>query len=746
MFIPRGVKRKHSNAIYSPDAIKHARPIFVAEPPKSSTLVGESTSNQVDKTVTDNENPQKENKDEKSTQIEKFLSSEHESLVPVVPSDPPLPDEEHDDDEDQEPIKQASIEQRFPLDGEPLCVVCGRYGEYINDTTERDVCSMECKIKDIANYARNPSHDPICQGIAYPQYSIATNVHSKLTAYHDSPEVSMLHPKAIEAMRTAHDITVEGQNVPRPIITFESCQLDATLLENIKAAGFTRPTPVQMQALSVALAGRDMLVSAPTSSGKTLSYLVPMITHCLSLAKMYKTGKNSCPLGLIIAPTRELCAQIESVAKQLAAGLPQMKTALLIGDPGIRQTGFYSATWESDEVMRRACRKHLRNSITVHVGRTKAQPNKHVKQTIMWVEDQSKSKQLMSILRDPKYYEPPILIFVDSKLATELLAQAIRNKCGFNVLAMHGDLSQPERDEVLQQVRQSTCDIIVATGVLARGIDLPNVRMVINYDMANTVDEYIHQVGRAMVTGAKGAHGTKQHTRKQGWAITFINNEHRYLFRGLIQTLMQEYQGEPPRGISADEKRRRLESLFHETKQFYQLKELEKIAPKRQIVVQSVKDVLQSLVDDGLVNMEKIGSSNYFWSYPSAAAQTKRNKVDELQEAIAELEEKNAALEKEIANALSIREPSDMRTEILSHLEKERLVQEKNEQELLRYRECDPAVIRAKDKAARAAKDAANRWTDNVFTIQSHCVDKFGIEKSEFNRNFGISDEFDNIP
>ncbi|KAI8577662.1 hypothetical protein K450DRAFT_177470, partial [Umbelopsis ramanniana AG] len=77
-----------------------------------------------------------------------------------------------------------------------------------------------------------------------------------------------------------------------------------------------------------------------------------------------------------------------------------------------------------------------------------------------------------------------------------------------------------------------------------------------------------------------------------------------------------------PRGISADEKRRRLESLFHETKQFYQLKELEKIAPKRQIVVQSVKDTLQSLVDDGLVNMEKIGSSNYFWSFPSAAAQT----------------------------------------------------------------------------------------------------------------------------
>jgi ATP-dependent RNA helicase DDX59 len=641
MFIPRGVKRKYSNAIYSPEAIKHAKPISFAEPHNASPLVGEFTSNQLEQAATDNEDKQKENKDEQSNQITEVTASEHESSVPVVPNDP---DVEQSDDEDQEPIKQASIEQRFPLNDEPLCVVCGKYGEYISDTTERDVCSMECKLKDIANYARNPAKDPICQGIAYPQYSIATNVHAKLTAYHDSPEVSMLHPKAIEAMRSAHDITVEGQNVPRPITTFESCQLDATLLENIRSAGFKKPTPVQMQALSVALAGRDMLVSAPTSSGKTVSYLVPMITHCLSLAKMYGNAHHSGPLGLIIAPTRELCAQIESVAKQLAAGLPHMKTALLIGgnpipnqvyrlkqgvqilvatpgrmiellnhhksvlklenikmmimdevdimfkmgfneqiarilnslvDPGIRQTCFYSATWESEEVMRRACRKHLRNSITVQVGRTKAQPNKHVKQTIMWVEDQSKSKQLMSILRDPKYYEPPILIFVDSKLATELLAQAIRNKCGFNVLAMHGDLSQPERDEVLQQVRQSTCDIVVATGVLARGIDLQNVRMVINYDMANTVDEYIHQVGRAMVTSAKGAHGTKQHTRKQGWAITFINNvslkkrkgkkkmversfheqrfsrvfhflkqEHRYLFRGLFQTLMQEYQGE----------------------------------------------------------------------------------------------------------------------------------------------------------------------------------------------------------
>lgn len=592
MFIPRGVKRNHSNAVYSPDAVKRAKPIACEPARASNEERAESVS---DLLATKAGDVRDENKDEKEASIqapENHTEIEERSVTVASGNDG------GDADDDQEPIKQASIEQRFPLDGEPVCIVCGRYGEYINDTTDHDVCSIECKHKDTENYARNPTGKPICPGIAFPQYSSATTVHAKLTAYHDSPEVSLLHPKAIEAIRSAHDISVHGQNIPRPITAFENCQLDAALLSNLKQSGFLRPTPIQMQTVPIALAGRDMFASAPTSSGKTVSFLVPIITHCQSLAKMYGNARHSGPLGLVLAPTRELCSQIEDVAKKLAKGLPHMKTALLIGgmpipnqlhrlnqgvqiliatpgriiellnhhssalkmenikmvvldevdimfkmgfneqvgrilnslpDPGIRQTCFYSATWEAEETMRKSCRKHLSNPVHVHVGKSKTQHNKYVKQTFMWVEDQSKSKQLMSILRDPKYFEPPILIFVESKLATELLAQSIRKKCGSNVLAMHGDLSQTDRDAVIQQVRQSDCDIVVATAVLARGIDLQNVRMVINYDMANTVDEYIHQVGRAMVNTSKGSQGQKQHTRKQGWrkqgwAITFINN------------------------------------------------------------------------------------------------------------------------------------------------------------------------------------------------------------------------------
>ncbi|KAJ2964392.1 hypothetical protein NQZ79_g595 [Umbelopsis isabellina] len=164
--------------------------------------------------------------------------------------------------------------------------------------------------------------------------------------------------------------------------------------------------------------------------------------------------------------------------------------------------------------------------------------------------------------------------------------------------------------------------------------------------------------------------------------------------------------------------------------------------------------------------MEKIGSSNYFWSYPSAASQQRKNKIEELEKAVAHLEHSNAALDVEINNARSSREPSELRDMALAELEQEQLLQEQNEKELARYRECDPKILQAKAKAAETAKEGANRWTgtkipvttlleantnktlflDNIFAIQSHCVAKFGIEKSDFNRNFRISDDFDNIP
>ncbi|KAJ1984482.1 Meiotic nuclear division protein 1 [Dimargaris verticillata] len=201
------------------------------------------------------------------------------------------------------------------------------------------------------------------------------------------------------------------------------------------------------------------------------------------------------------------------------------------------------------------------------------------------------------------------------------------------------------------------------------------------------------------------------------------------------------------RGLSYDEKRRRLEDLFYETKDFFQLKELEKIAPKTKgIVAQSVKEVLQSLVDDEIVKGEKIGTSNYFWSFPSAALKSRQRKIDDLETSLNQLIQKNEELQASIAAATDGREDTDERAELLQQLSEIESKHTANKQELDKFRECDPVLLKAKERAANEAKDAANRWTDNIFIIQSYCVNKFGVETADFNKQFGITDDFDNLP
>ncbi|RUS34217.1 meiotic nuclear division protein 1 [Jimgerdemannia flammicorona] len=185
-------------------------------------------------------------------------------------------------------------------------------------------------------------------------------------------------------------------------------------------------------------------------------------------------------------------------------------------------------------------------------------------------------------------------------------------------------------------------------------------------------------------------------------------------------------------GLSTAEKRKRLEGLFHETKEFFQLKELEKIAPKKKgIVTQSVKEVLQSLVDDNLVTTDKIGTSNYFWSFPSTALQTRKCKIDALTDEITKLKSRNAELEQAIQDASGGREETNDRAALLKELAEAESRKKGNLEELQRYRECDPTLLEAKE---------------NIFVIQSYCVKNFGMQRADFNENFAIPDDFDTIP
>ncbi|XP_068961679.1 meiotic nuclear division protein 1 homolog [Petaurus breviceps papuanus] len=175
------------------------------------------------------------------------------------------------------------------------------------------------------------------------------------------------------------------------------------------------------------------------------------------------------------------------------------------------------------------------------------------------------------------------------------------------------------------------------------------------------------------------------------------------------------------KGLSAEEKRTRMMEIFFETKDVFQLKDMEKIAPREKgITAMSVKEVLQSLVDDGMVDSERIGTSNYFWAFPSKALHARKRKLETLS-----TQEERASLSKNLA---SLRQ------------QKEQL-----KAELEKYKDCDPEVVEEMRQATKVAKDAANRWTDNIFTIKSWAKRKFGFEESKIDKNFGIPEDFDYI-
>ncbi|XP_044738117.1 meiotic nuclear division protein 1 homolog [Chrysoperla carnea] len=198
--------------------------------------------------------------------------------------------------------------------------------------------------------------------------------------------------------------------------------------------------------------------------------------------------------------------------------------------------------------------------------------------------------------------------------------------------------------------------------------------------------------------------------------------------------------------VSAEEKRSRMLQLFYEKKEFFQLKELEKIAPKEKgIIAQSVKDVIQSLVDDGLIDTDKIGTSVYYWAYPSKAKHIRKRKLEELNEKLDESRKKLKTLSEKVDLSKVDREESSERKNVLEEmtiLEAEELVLNK---EIQKYKDNDPEVLEAMKKEAEVVKEAINRWTDNIFAVKSWAKNKFFVEESVLNKQFGIPADLDYI-
>ncbi|XP_069315406.1 probable ATP-dependent RNA helicase DDX59 isoform X5 [Eulemur rufifrons] len=221
----------------------------------------------------------------------------------------------------EEPVKSFSKTQRWAEPGEPVCVVCGRYGEYICDKTDEDVCSLECKAKHLLQVKEKEEK----LKLSNPQKADLEpeSPRNAFYVYKEHPFILNLQEDQVENLKRQLGIVVQGQEVTRPIIDFEHCGFPEALNHNLKKSGYEVPTPIQMQMIPVGLLGRDILASADTGSGKTAAFLLPVIIRALC--------ESRTPSALILTPTRELAIQIEKQAKELLSGLPRMKTVLLVG-------------------------------------------------------------------------------------------------------------------------------------------------------------------------------------------------------------------------------------------------------------------------------------------------------------------------------------------------------------------------------------------------------------------------------
>jgi ATP-dependent RNA helicase RhlE len=329
-------------------------------------------------------------------------------------------------------------------------------------------------------------------------------------------------------------------------LSFTSFSLDPRLLAGVARAGYTVPTPIQTAAIPLILAGRDMIGTAQTGTGKTAAFVLPILHRLLP-------GPRRLARALILTPTRELAEQIHEAVRDFAAGTglrsatvyggvgaaPQIEALragveILVACPGRlldhigrrrvrfdglevlvldeadrmldmgflpdvrrilthvpakRQTLMFSATFppEIDELAAQALHRPERVALGLR------RPVETVAHALYPVAQEGKTLLLLALLG--RTDAGSVLVFTRTKHRAQRLAQQIA-KAGFRVTSLHGNRSQGQRQEALQGFRKGAYRILVATDIAARGLDVEGISHVINYDMPDTADAYIHRIGR----------------------------------------------------------------------------------------------------------------------------------------------------------------------------------------------------------------------------------------------------------
>ncbi|MFC6154554.1 DEAD/DEAH box helicase [Nocardioides yefusunii] len=361
-------------------------------------------------------------------------------------------------------------------------------------------------------------------------------------------------------------------------IKFSDLDLDPRVLKAITEVGYETPSPIQAATIPSLLEGRDVVGLAQTGTGKTAAFALPVLSNI--------DPDQKTPQALVLAPTRELALQVSEAFEKYASHMPKVRVLpvyggqgygvqlsalrrgvqVVVGTPGrimdhlekgtldlselrflvldeademlkmgfaedvetiladtpaTKQVALFSATMPAQ--IRRISKKHLNNPIEVTV-KNKTTTSANITQRYLMVSYPQKVDALTRILEVENF--EGMIIFVRTKQVTEALAEKLRAR-GFSAAAINGDVAQNQRERTINQLRDGKLDILVATDVAARGLDVERISHVVNFDIPTDTESYVHRIGR---TGRAGRHGD---------SIAFVTPRERHLLRAIEKATRQ---------------------------------------------------------------------------------------------------------------------------------------------------------------------------------------------------------------
>ncbi len=344
---------------------------------------------------------------------------------------------------------------------------------------------------------------------------------------------------------------------------FSELNILPALVKTLEKLGYTAPTPVQKEVIPKILQGLDLRVSAPTGTGKTAAFLLPIITQLMKKAPSVK-GKNKGPRALILVPTRELALQVASQAEKYSNKLHPMKVVCIYGGvsyhrqnkdlmrhheiivatpgrfidhlergrislerietfildeadrmldmgfsepvqqiadelPTDRKTLLFSATLKGNVL--KLSKKLLTKPLEVNIA-AEVDKQENIDQSLYYVDDIHHKQTILNHLLDNTEIQQAV-IFTATKRQVEKLTKILL-EMDYLAEKLHGDMNQRQRTKTINQLRKGKINILVATDVAARGIDVKTISHVINFDLPSTPEDYVHRIGRTARAGAKG--------------------------------------------------------------------------------------------------------------------------------------------------------------------------------------------------------------------------------------------------